>query len=126
MAYTSSTTTLAMLEFLAHIDPSDFDVASPPDLVVVTAEIEDNDAIPLAAVGAALPRDWRSVPAPAALAEIGDAWIASGRSVGLVVPSAILPVMVPERNVLINPLHPQFTAVTWRIDHFSYDPRLIV
>ncbi len=45
---------------------------------------------------------------------------------GLAVPSAILPVVAPEQNVLINPLHPQFAAITWKIDHFSYDRRLLV
>jgi RES domain-containing protein len=126
MAYTSSTTTLAMLEFLAHIDPSDFDVASPPELVVVTAEVADHAVISLAGAGATLPPDWRHIPAPAALPAIGDAWIAGGGSVGLAVPSAILPVVAPEQNVLINPLHPQFAAITWKIDHFSYDRRLLV
>lgn len=77
-------------------------------------------------VSAVLPRDWRNVPAPADLRTIGDAWITSGRSVGLVVPSALLIDDVPERNVLITPLHARFAAVTWRIDDFAYDPRLIV
>jgi RES domain-containing protein len=126
MAYTSTTATLAMLEFLAHIDTSDFDVASPPALVVVSAEIDANDIIPLTAIGAVLPADWRNVPAPAVLRAIGDAWIASAASVGLAVPSAILPGMLPERNVLINPLHPRFGAVTWRIDDFAYNARLII
>ncbi len=125
MAYTSTTSTLAMLEFLAHVDTSDFDVASPPALVVVTADVDESDIIPLTATAAALPADWRHVPAPAELRAVGDAWIASGRSLGLVVPSAILPDMLPERNVLINPLHPRFAAVTWRIDDFAYDVRLL-
>ncbi|MEA2664545.1 MAG: hypothetical protein QOI11_1489 [Candidatus Eremiobacteraeota bacterium] len=125
MAYTSTTSTLVILEFLAHIDMSDFDVASPPALIVVTADIDESDIISLAATGAALPPDWRNVPAPAELRAIGDAWIASDRSVGLVVPSAILPDTLPERNVLINPLHPRFAAVTWRIDDFAYNARLL-
>lgn len=126
MAYTSTTSTLAMLEFRAHIDPLDFDVASPPPLVLVTAEIDDNDLILLADIGAVLPLDWRNTPAPADLRAIGDAWIGSGRSAGLIVPSALLIDTVPERNVLLNPLHARFATVTSRIDDFSYDPRLIV
>ncbi len=47
MAYTSTTLTLAMLEFLAHIDPWDFDVASPPALVLVTSQIDANDNLTL-------------------------------------------------------------------------------
>ncbi len=125
MAYTSTTSTLAMLEFLAHVDTSDFDVASPPALVVVTADVDESDVTPLTATAVTLPADWRHVPAPAELRAVGDAWIASGESLGLVVPSAILPDILPERNVLINPLHPRFAAVTWRIDDFAYDVRLL-
>jgi RES domain-containing protein len=126
MAYTSTTATLAILEFRAHVDTVSFDPASPPPLVVVTADIDAVDVMPLAATGAVLPPNWRDVPAPVELAAIGDAWIAGAESVGLVVPSVILPEVLPERNVLINPLHPRFDGVTWRIDDFAYDARLLI
>jgi RES domain-containing protein len=126
MAYTSTTATLAMLEFRAHVDTLSFDPASPPPLVIVTAEIDAADVMPLAAIGAVLPPDWRDIPAPVELAAIGDAWIAGATSVGLVVPSVILPDVLAERNVLINPLHPRFDGVTWKIDDFAYDPRLLI
>jgi RES domain-containing protein len=126
MAYTSMTATLAILEFRAHVDTMSFDPASPPPLVVVTAEIDAADVMPLEATGAVLPPDWRDVPAPVELAVIGDAWIDGAMSVGLVVPSVVLPDVLPERNVLINPLHPRFGGVTWRIDDFAYDPRLLI
>lgn len=114
-----------MLEFLAHVETSSFDPAYPPALVVVTAEIDPADITPFAALGAALPPDWNEVPAPAELRTIGDAWVTSAKSVGLAVPSAILPAVLPERNVLINPLHLRFGAVTWRLDDFAYDVRLL-
>jgi RES domain-containing protein len=125
-AYTSMTATLAMLEFRAHVDTKSFDPASPPPLVVVTAEIDAADVMPLAATGAVLPPDWCDVPAPVELAAIGDAWVAGAASVGLVVPTVILPDVLRERNVLINPLHPRFGSVTWRTDEFAYDPRLLI
>jgi RES domain-containing protein len=126
MAYTSTTATLAMLEFLAHVDTRSFDPVSPPALVVVTAEIDPADVMPFAALRVALPEDWRNVPAPAEIGAIGDAWIASASSLALAVPSAILPDVLPERNVLINPLHPRFSTITWRDDEFAYDLRLLI
>jgi RES domain-containing protein len=41
----------------------------------------------------------------------GDKWVESGSSVGLVVPSAILGIDVPERNVVLNVEHPDFAKV---------------
>jgi RES domain-containing protein len=125
MAYTSTTATLAILEFLAHVAPASFDPASPPALVVVTAEIDPADIMPFAALGVALPRDWNETPGPAELRTIGDAWVTTGKSIGLAVPSAILPEFLPERNVLITPLHARFGSVTWRLDDFAYDVRLL-
>ena len=122
MAYTSTTATLAMLEFRAHVDATSFDPINPPKLVVVSAEINDASVLPLATP---LPTDWRTYPAPAELTTLGDAWIADRSSLGLIVPSALLPTIVPERNVLINPQHPDFADVTWRADAFSFDPRLL-
>ena len=115
-----------MLEFLAHVDTSSFDPTSPPALVVVTARIDPTDIMPFASTGAALPADWRGTPAPAELRAIGDDWVGTSASVGLAVPSVILPDILPEQNVLINPLHPQFGTITWRIDAFAYDLRLLI
>jgi RES domain-containing protein len=41
---------------------------------------------------------------------IGDLWLISRRSPALIVPSAIVPI---ERNVLLNPIHPNFAALQW-------------
>jgi RES domain-containing protein len=48
----------------------------------------------------------------------GDAWYDSGRTAVLIVPS--VPAMGLERNILINPHHPQFRYVT------HADPRPVV
>jgi hypothetical protein len=50
--YTSTTPTLAAFEFRALVDTMSFDPTSPPPLVVVTAEIDAADVIPLAAIRA--------------------------------------------------------------------------
>lgn len=62
----------------------------------------------LNARGDTLPPDWRDHPAPPSAAAFGDAWLASGQSLALAVPSAIVP---HEFNYLLNALHPAFPAI---------------
>ena len=53
---------------------------------------------------------------------IGDQWLEQGRSLALVVPSAVVP---ESSNVLLNPAHPdaaRLAAVAQR--PFAFDPRL--
>lgn len=125
MAYTSTTLTLAMTEFLAHVETSDFDPVTPPELVYVTAVLPDEGVLTLSDIGAALPDGWNDVPAPSANADVGDAWVREARSLALEVPSVHVPIAVPERNVLVNPMHRDFAQVTWMTDRFEYDRRLI-
>lgn len=68
-----------------------------------------------------LPGGWEAVPSGRGSSRAGDAWIASGRSPLLLVPSVIVP---EEQNVLINPAHAvagNITAVA--IKRWNYDPR---
>ena len=54
---------------------------------------------------------------------VGVAWVQSTASLGLWVPSVVEP---QERNLLINPAHPQYASiavVTETVD-FAFDPRL--
>jgi RES domain-containing protein len=125
MAYTSTTLTLAMTEFLAHVATEDFDPDAPPELVYVTAILPDETVLTISEVGATLPEGWDDVPAPSVDAELGDAWVREARSLSLIVPSVHVPIAVPEKNVLINPLHRDFVHVTWMTDRFGYDRRLI-
>lgn len=53
---------------------------------------------------------------------IGDSWIVNQKSVILFVPSAIIP---NERNVLINPNHPDFKKIKFTVNEFSFDKRLM-
>ena len=125
MAYTSTTLTLAMAEFLAHVNIDDLDPDTPPALVYVRATIPDATALTIDQIGATLPDGWDDIPAPAVDSELGDAWICSGSSLALLVPSVHVPIETPERNVLINPLHEAFAAVAWSVSNFSYDRRLL-
>lgn len=125
VAYTSSAVSLAMIEFLAHLDLEDIDPNSPPALVAVSAEVPDAAIATLAALGAALPNDWKATPAPLELAAIGDRWIAGGSTLALAVPSCHLPQPTPEVNVLINPAHPDFRGLRPALTAFRYDERLL-
>lgn len=71
----------------------------------------------------ALPRAWRSSPAPARLQQIGNEWLASGSAAVLRVPSVITGDR--ESNYLLNPRHPEFSAIELhRPESFWFDPRL--
>lgn len=54
---------------------------------------------------------------------VGLAWLQSTASLGLWVPSVVEP---QERNLLINPAHPQYAAIAVVTEtlHFEFDPRL--
>lgn len=125
MAYTSPTLTLAMAEFLAHVNVDDFDIETPPALVYARATLPDAAVLTIDQFGATLPAGWDEVPAPAVDAALGDAWTRSGKSLALLVPSVHVPIETPERNVLINPLHRDFKRMTITVREFAYDRRLL-
>jgi RES domain-containing protein len=116
---TSSTLSLSALEYLVHLD---VDLASD-DLVSVEIHIADGAAVRFVHVGT-LRKKWRVYPAPAELADLGDAWHEDGKELMLSVPSAVIP---HERNMLINPAQREF-AKSVRIQSvhpFSFDERLL-
>lgn len=108
--YTSQHLSLAALEYLVHVD---FDNL-PLDLVWLKIEVPD--AAPLEEFANPVAPNERDAAA------YGDAWLLSRRSLGLVVPSAVLSV---EKNVIINPLHPAAGTVrTVETAPFEFDDRL--
>jgi len=125
MAYTSTTLSLAMAEFLAHVNVDDFDPDTAPALSYMTAIIPDESVRTLEQIGVDLPESWSAVPAPASDAVVGDDWLRSGVSLALIVPSVHLPIATPERNILIDPTHRDFERVTWTLDEFTFDRRLV-
>ncbi len=114
MSFASSTVTLAMLEYLVHIDWRD---TSGDDLVLVSASLDDACIHDLHLSD--LPEDWRRVCPSNATRRLGDEWLSSQQSVALSVPSVAAPI---ERNYLINPNHLQFDRlVVGSIAPFSFD-----
>ena len=101
VVYTSATTSLGLLEILAHtkarLRPFYFTVP-----VTFDAELVETVGPEI------LPPDWRSLPSPFALKRIGDEWVHSKRSCVLEVPSVIVP---HESNFVLNPNHPEFASL---------------
>jgi RES domain-containing protein len=116
LAYTAEHSSLALVEYFVHIDPNH----PPNDLVVVEADVPDN--VPKISISLKqLPKNWRQVPAPAALAAIGDEFVQSGRAAVLTVPSVLAPA---ETNWLINPRHSAFANIRVHpAKAFQYDSR---
>jgi RES domain-containing protein len=118
VVYTSSTLSLAALEYLIHVDPEDV----PSDLVAQTIEVPD-DLVIDSTSSATLRPGWDRTPAPQLCKDIGDGWVTEGRACGLRVPSAAVR---EESNVLLSPRHAdagRVRVVAERV--FSYDPRLL-
>jgi RES domain-containing protein len=116
MVYTSSSLALAAIEFFVHLDPSD----APNDLVSMKADLPDELGIEQIYEDR-LPPNWRRVDNNE-LQKLGSDWAKSKRSVALVVPSAVVE---EEWNVLLNPKHTDFTAITIRpAKPFRYDERM--
>ena len=117
--YTSTTASLAVLEWLAHVDPSD----APPELVAIAYELPDDE--PITRLGMAdLPADWRTYPVSENLRRVGADWLDAGETVGLAVPSVVLP-LADEQNVVLNPDHPGMTRFSEEHrERVVVDPRL--
>jgi RES domain-containing protein len=116
--YAAENCSLACLENLVHRNGFGNDVEyslitiSFPN-TIKTLEIESK----------ILPKGWNNVTENGHLIcrTIGDNWIRNQRSAILFVPSAIIP---NERNVLINPNHPDFKKIKFTIQEFAFDKRL--
>jgi RES domain-containing protein len=117
VVYTSATASLAALEYLVHLTMDQ----APTDLILITIDVPPRWPVETVEIGD-LPPDWRSYPAPEALALIGSAWAHELRTPILAVPSAVVP---HESNYLLNPRHSDFGQVTTAAaEPFLFDARL--
>lgn len=98
MVYASSSLALAAIELFVHLDPNQ----QPDDLVYVSAALPAGE--PRRRIAEKdLPAGWwvsDNFAGLEATRALGDAWVKTGDSLALEVPSAA---MRTERNVLINP-----------------------
>lgn len=68
------------------------------------------------------PKHWRAEPPGEVTMRVGSKWLAEGRNVAMAVPSVLIP---SERNILLNPAHPEFRQITIsKPAKFTFDPRL--
>jgi RES domain-containing protein len=118
MIYCASNISLAVLETFVHLKAGGL----PLNRYLVELTIPDEvwnsaTALPAPPVG------WDAIPAGKVSLDEGDRWLKAKRSAVLIVPSVIVS---DERNVLINPLHPDAGRITARkVRKWAYDPRLM-
>ena len=107
---------LAVLQTLAHVDPS----VMPAHRVI---PVDVPEAIPVTTIAVAdLPNDWRRTPPSSNLRKIGKDWLDAGETALMQVPSVIVP---EESSYLVNPLHADFTRLAIRAPApFEIDRRL--
>ena len=118
VVYTADSLALAMFEVRVHVPT----FRGMRGRVVTEAEIDD-DLIETVAVGE-LPSDWQARPAPRSTQTFGDAWVASGRSAVLRVPSVVVP---GHANYVLNPAHPDIRRIrVGSATPLAIDPRLLV
>ena len=117
LLYTAEQRAIALLETLVHLPVEDL----PNDMYLMTLEVPDDVSREVLAP-ADLPADWQRLSMPQPTATIGHAWLQSGRSLALQVPSVVVP---QERNLLLNPAHPEFIRVRLLdAQPFHFDERL--
>jgi RES domain-containing protein len=119
LVYTSETQALACLETVVHLNagglPLNRYLVSVTIPTAVWADVRTETP-------GSLPVGWDADPSDRASIQFGTDWIRSVGSALLRVPSVIVP---DEYNVLINPLHPDSSAViAVKIRKWLYDPRL--
>src|SRR5581483_3145624 len=114
VVYVSESAALAALEVLVHLRR----MAALPEFVVISCDFDEK----LVEAVTDVPANWREYPPPPELQAIGDAWVRSGRSAVLRVPSVIVP---GENNYLLNPAHSKFKKIAiGKPERFALDPRL--
>jgi RES domain-containing protein len=116
MLYASSARSLAFLEILVHVP---INLLQGFDLSIITLKVDPNQMInhkPLS-------KHWNTNRSESM--NLGDEWIISRVSVGMQVPSVVIP---EEYNVILNPKHSLFKKAVEIIDvsEFKADKRLFL
>jgi len=116
MLYTASSRSLAVLEALVHLSPTNM----PDDFCMLTIEAPDDFTVLDVAT---LPNDWREYPEKQILKQTGNNFLKDGEYLLLKVPSALVS---EEYNYLLNPIHPKASGVKIiSKKQFSFDERLL-
>jgi RES domain-containing protein len=119
VVYTASNISLAALETLVHFNTSSL----PLNRILVRVDVPDDVwAARQTFTHTNTPVGWDVFPAGKISLDVGNAWLKSGTSALMEVPSAIVH---EESNVLINPRHADAARISAaRLRVFAYDGRL--
>jgi len=110
MLYASTSLSLACLELLVHLAPSQI----PADYVYTSADLQNPPEI------AGFRGDLKNEDATR---RFGCTWATDVGSLAICVPSVIIPI---EFNVLLNPIHAGCTDIVWSEPKpFEFDKRLL-
>ena len=116
MLYLASSRSLAILESLAHITPTN----APDEYMLLTIEAPDDF---IAVSIDLLPDQWNEYPESNMTKQIGNAFLQRNEYLLLKVPSALVP---EEFNYLMNPLHPNAAQVkVIKKSPYTFDDRLL-
>lgn len=115
--YTSCNKPLAMAEVLVHLGYG----MIPENYSIMTIFIPDNTSI-CEVEAKDLPTNWDLVPPITLTQQLGDKFVVKAEFCLLKVPSVIVP---GEFNILINPLHDEFSKISSKYDPFPFDKRLL-
>ena len=116
MVYASTSLALAAVETFVNLEPN----LAPDDYVSIAVNVADSLDTERIEVKA-LPRDWYR-GRNEALQRLGDEWVRLGRTVGMLVPSAVIR---GDWNVLLNPAHADFPRVKFQEpEPFVFDARM--
>jgi RES domain-containing protein len=99
--YCATSESLAMLELRVH-SPHPY----PRTRWRFTIEVPGDSLISILAEE--LPRGWDKFPPGPASKRVGDAWVGTNSTLGLLVPSVVAS---EEKNLVLNPSHPRFQEV---------------
>lgn len=108
MIYASDTATLAAMEVIVHHG------GIPQDYVGIRVDIPDAVRVLVADV----PPGWPDLVPEDVTREAGTAWVKSGESAVLRVPSATM--SVAGYNYVLNPSHPEFAQISFRFEPVTF------
>ena len=116
--YTSENKALAALEVLVHIDQR----TVPDELQIITIHIPDKHVQKYE--DSKFEKIIRLPNSTEIFQQEGKNWIESNNSLGLIVPSILIP---GENNMLINPMHQSFNQLRIeKIEDFIFDKRFFI
>ena len=117
--YTGKTPSVCALETLVHTTSS---LPDPVPLVLITLDLPDDPELYMEYQSSGLPDGWNALPADEASKSLGTEFLNKKAKLGLVVPSAVMPL---DQNIILNPRHSAMDKVTIVEQHeYQHDPRL--